>query len=74
LHRDNDRAILIHHGRQLAAEIPDAHFKILSGNHHPPWYGRSDEVINEVLERYPGKVGELNKAAMERAVQEAKIG
>jgi pyruvate ferredoxin oxidoreductase gamma subunit len=33
-----------------------------------------DTVINEVLERYPGKVGELNKAAMERAVQEAKIG
>jgi class 3 adenylate cyclase/pimeloyl-ACP methyl ester carboxylesterase len=50
LHRDNDKAILIHHGRQLAAEIPDAHFKILSGNHHPPWYGRSDDVINEVLD------------------------
>ena len=32
-----------------------------------------ETVINEVLERYPGKVGELNKTAMERAVQEAKI-
>jgi class 3 adenylate cyclase/pimeloyl-ACP methyl ester carboxylesterase len=49
LHRDHDKAILIHHGRHLAAEIPDAQFKILSGNHHPPWYGESDEVINEVL-------------------------
>ena len=50
LHRDKDKAILIHHGRQLAAEIPDAHFKILSGSHHPPWYGDSDEVIDEVLD------------------------
>jgi class 3 adenylate cyclase/pimeloyl-ACP methyl ester carboxylesterase len=50
LHRDNDKAILVHHGRQLAAEIPEAHFKILSGNHHPPWYGESDEVIKEVLD------------------------
>ena len=33
-----------------------------------------DTVIGEVLERYPGKVGNLNKAAMERAVKEAKIG
>lgn len=32
-----------------------------------------DTVINEVLNRYPGKVGELNKAAMERAITEAKI-
>ncbi len=33
-----------------------------------------DTVINEVLTRYPGKVGNLNKAAMERAVKEAVIG
>jgi 2-oxoacid:acceptor oxidoreductase gamma subunit (pyruvate/2-ketoisovalerate family) len=33
-----------------------------------------ETVIEEVLERYPGKVGDLNKAAMERAVEEAKIG
>ncbi|MFX1483956.1 MAG: 2-oxoacid:acceptor oxidoreductase family protein [Promethearchaeota archaeon] len=31
-------------------------------------------VINEVLERYPGKVGDLNKVAIERAVKEAKVG
>jgi 2-oxoacid:acceptor oxidoreductase gamma subunit (pyruvate/2-ketoisovalerate family) len=31
-------------------------------------------VLHEVLERYPGKVGELNKVAIERAVKEAKIG
>ena len=50
LHRDNDKAILIHHGRQLAAEIPDAHFKILGGDFHPPWYGESNEIIDEVLD------------------------
>ena len=33
-----------------------------------------DTVIGEVLNRYPGKVGELNKVAMERAITEAKIG
>jgi 2-oxoacid:acceptor oxidoreductase gamma subunit (pyruvate/2-ketoisovalerate family) len=31
-------------------------------------------VIQEVVERYPGKVGDLNKAAMERAIEEARIG
>jgi 2-oxoacid:acceptor oxidoreductase gamma subunit (pyruvate/2-ketoisovalerate family) len=33
-----------------------------------------ETVVDEVLERYPGKIGDLNKAAMERAVEEAKIG
>jgi class 3 adenylate cyclase/alpha-beta hydrolase superfamily lysophospholipase len=62
LHRDNDKAILIHHGRQLAAEISDAHFKILGGTSHPPWYGESNEVIDEVLDfvgiARPGKVND----------------
>jgi pyruvate ferredoxin oxidoreductase gamma subunit len=31
-----------------------------------------ETAINTVMERYPGKVGELNKAAMERAVEEAE--
>ncbi|MHA1949194.1 MAG: 2-oxoacid:acceptor oxidoreductase family protein [Candidatus Thorarchaeota archaeon] len=31
-------------------------------------------VIGEVLERYPGKVGELNKVAIERACKEATVG
>ncbi|MFX1483053.1 MAG: 2-oxoacid:acceptor oxidoreductase family protein [Promethearchaeota archaeon] len=33
-----------------------------------------DTVVNEVMERYPGKVGDLNKVAIERAVKEAKVG
>lgn len=35
---------------------------------------RVDTVIKEVLARYPGKVGDLNKVAIERAVKEARIG
>jgi Pyruvate/2-oxoacid:ferredoxin oxidoreductase gamma subunit len=33
-----------------------------------------DTVIGEVLNRYPGKVGDLNKVAIERAIKEAQIG
>ncbi|TXT54317.1 MAG: Pyruvate/ketoisovalerate oxidoreductases common subunit gamma [Candidatus Thorarchaeota archaeon] len=33
-----------------------------------------DTAIEAVLERYPGKIGELNKAAMEKAVKEAQVG
>lgn len=34
---------------------------------------KMETVVAEVLSRYPGKVGELNKRAMERAASEAKI-
>jgi len=50
LHRDGDKAISIHHGRQLAIEIPNARFKVLKGDFHPPWYGESNEIIEEILE------------------------
>lgn len=33
-----------------------------------------ETVISEVLNRYPGKVGDLNKTAMERAASEVKVG
>lgn len=33
-----------------------------------------DTVVGEVLNRYPGKVGDLNKVAIDRAVKEAQIG
>jgi len=50
LHREDDKAILIRHGRQLASEIPNSSFKILSGNAHPIWYGESNKIIEEILE------------------------
>ncbi len=50
LHRKEDKSSSIHNGRQLAGEIPDAPFKILTGTAHPPWYGGSKQVIKEILE------------------------
>jgi class 3 adenylate cyclase/pimeloyl-ACP methyl ester carboxylesterase len=50
LHREKDKSISIRNGRQLASEIPDALFKILSGSAHPPWYGESKQIIEEILE------------------------
>ncbi len=35
---------------------------------------RLETVIKTVMERYPGKIGELNRAAMERASEEVQIG
>lgn len=50
LHREGDKAMPISHGRQLASEIRDSRFKILTGNAHPPWYGESNEIIDEILD------------------------
>jgi class 3 adenylate cyclase len=50
LHREDDEAMLIHHGRQLASEIPRANFNILSGNVHPVWYGDSHKIIEKILQ------------------------
>jgi class 3 adenylate cyclase len=49
LHREGDKAVSIRHGRQLAAEIPSANFKVLKGNFHPPWYGEINEMVEEIL-------------------------
>jgi class 3 adenylate cyclase/pimeloyl-ACP methyl ester carboxylesterase len=49
LHREDDKATSIHHGRQLASEIPNSNFKILSGNAHPIWYGESNKISEEIL-------------------------
>jgi class 3 adenylate cyclase len=48
LHREGDRAVAIAHGRQLAAAIPNAQFKVLKGSMHPWWYGDTGEIIREV--------------------------
>ena len=50
LHREADKTITIDHGRQLAAEIPNARFKLLKGAIHPWWYGKVDEIIKEIAE------------------------
>jgi class 3 adenylate cyclase/pimeloyl-ACP methyl ester carboxylesterase len=48
LHREGDRAIPIAHGRQLAAGIPNAQFKVLKGSMHPWWYGDTEEIVREI--------------------------
>ena len=50
LHRESDKLMSIHHGRQLASEIPNSSFKILSGNVHPVYLGESNKVVEEILE------------------------
>ncbi len=58
LHREQDKAISIDHGRHLAVEIPNARFKILKGSFHPWWYGESDEIIREIIEFINGEPSE----------------
>ncbi|MBU0733691.1 MAG: adenylate/guanylate cyclase domain-containing protein [Proteobacteria bacterium] len=50
LHREGDKACTIDHGRQLAAEIPNAQFKVLKGKIHPWWYGETGQIIEEISE------------------------
>jgi class 3 adenylate cyclase len=50
LHREGDRAIRIDNGRELAADIPNASFKVLEGKIHPPWFGDSEKIVAEILE------------------------
>jgi class 3 adenylate cyclase/pimeloyl-ACP methyl ester carboxylesterase len=48
LHREGDRAVTIAHGRQLAAGIPNAQFKVLKGSMHPWWYGETEEIVRAI--------------------------
>jgi class 3 adenylate cyclase/pimeloyl-ACP methyl ester carboxylesterase len=80
LHREEDKAIYIRNGRQLASEIPDALFKILNGTAHPPWYGESKQIIEEILEflgegETPGQVDKTETLAAEdtEIVEQATI-
>jgi len=73
LHREGDKSIAIRNGRQLASEIPDALFKILNGTAHPPWYGESKQIIEEM--ETPGQVDKTETLAAEDSeiVEQATI-
>ena len=80
LHREGDKSISIRHGRQLASEIPNSSFKILSGNAHPVWYGESNQIIEEIFEflgegKAPGQVDNTEALAAEDSeiVEQATI-
>ncbi|MFC1875911.1 alpha/beta fold hydrolase [Thermodesulfobacteriota bacterium] len=50
LHREDDKAVPIHHGRELSTGISNSTFCILSGNAHPMWHGDSSKIAEEILE------------------------
>lgn len=60
LHREGDKTITIDHGRQLAAEIPNAQFKVLKGKIHPWWYGETSRIIEEISEFIGGVILEAS--------------
>jgi len=45
IHRDRDRAMPFHLGRELASSIPDVRLVPLDGRIHFPWLGDSDSVL-----------------------------
>lgn len=80
LHREGDKSISIRHGRQLASEIPNSSFKILSGDAHPAWYGESNQITEEIFEflgegKAPEKVDNTEALAVEDSeiVEQATI-
>jgi pimeloyl-ACP methyl ester carboxylesterase/DNA-binding SARP family transcriptional activator len=50
LHRRGDRAVSVHHGRHLAAAIPDARYLELDGADHIPYLGDSDAITSAIHE------------------------
>jgi class 3 adenylate cyclase len=48
MHRDDDHAVPIAAGRDLASKIPGATFVELHGIDHPPWAGDVDAVVDEL--------------------------
>jgi pimeloyl-ACP methyl ester carboxylesterase len=54
LHRADDRAIRVEHGRYVAAQIPSAKYVELAGPDHLPWAGDVDPVLDEIEEFLTG--------------------
>ena len=50
IHRDRDRAMPFHLGRELASSIPDVRLVPLDGRIHFPWLGDSDSVLRAMSE------------------------
>ena len=80
LHREGDKAIPISHGRRLSSEIPGSNFRILTGSAHPPWYGNSNELIDEILDflgegKTSGEIENIETPAIEDSeiVEQATI-
>lgn len=48
LHRRDDALVPVGNSRYLAEHLPSVRYVELDGRDHPPWLGRTDEVIEEV--------------------------
>ncbi len=55
LHRLDDQAIEIEHGRYIAQHIPGARLVELSGDDHLWWVGDSESIVNEIQEFLTGE-------------------
>jgi class 3 adenylate cyclase len=54
IHRKEDRASLVEHGRYLAAHIPDARYAELPGDEHLPYVGDTETIVAEIEEFLTG--------------------
>jgi class 3 adenylate cyclase/pimeloyl-ACP methyl ester carboxylesterase len=50
LHRRRDNAVPVEAGRRVAALLPDARFVLLEGDHHIPFEGGGDPVMQTITE------------------------
>ena len=48
VHRREDRAVPLRHGRTLAASIPGARFMTLDGDDHLPWHGDTTALAHAI--------------------------
>jgi class 3 adenylate cyclase len=54
IHRTHDRLVNVRHGRWLAEHLPNAKLAELAGDDHPPWFGDSERVLDEIEEFLTG--------------------
>jgi class 3 adenylate cyclase len=54
IHRKNNRAAVVEHGRYLAEHIPDARYVELPGDEHLPYVGDSATIVAEIEEFLTG--------------------
>ena len=54
LHRVGDNVVRVQHGRYLAENLPGAKYVELDGGDHWPWFGDTEEVVEEVEEFLTG--------------------
>jgi len=72
LHRNEDLAISIAHGKELAYSIPNALLKILGGKIHFPYYEEPEVIVEEILTFLGAEEG-TNVANKSKEVQQDDV-